>query len=160
MIDACDERGRGEFLSVLADPATTFDVNEHIRLCLGCVGRTLEPEVAAALVLREMFELSNDECAEIAGVTESVHRHRLSEARTHMTREFDNLCALVRKDGPCHQCTTLRDAAPPSQRGPELPAQPITFDDRLRIARGVGEGGTAYAALETYFHRALAERDH
>lgn len=154
MVEACDERGAVEVARELSDPSVAFDVREHVAFCFGCVGRSLEPELALALVLREVFGLSNDECAAISGVTEPVHRHRLERARAQMSETYDQLCALVRKDGPCHQCSTLRSLAPAGQRGPELPAPPLAFDERVGLAREAGGAGTSYARLRDYFLRA------
>lgn len=162
MIDACSERGAEAVGGIFADASVAFDVHEHVAFCFGCVGRSLEPEVAAALVLREVFGLANDECARIAGTSEPVHRHRLREARASMEREFEGLCALVRKDGPCHQCSTLRSAAPPERRGPALPIFPLPLDARIEMVRGARTEGTAYAALRDHFHdvsRAMNEAE-
>lgn len=153
MIDACDEHGRESMGHAFADPSVSFDVHEHVAFCFGCVGRTLEPEEGAALVLREVFGLANEESASACGVTESVFRHRLSSARSAMTREYESLCALVNKSGPCHQCKTLREVAPEGQKGPELPAEGLDLNERIRITREALNEGTAYAALRDYFAR-------
>lgn len=151
MIDACDPRAGRALLPIFEDASVSFDVREHIAFCFGCVGRTLEPEESVALVLCEVAGLSNDEAARACGVTESVLRHRLSVARASMTAEFEGLCALVRKDGPCHQCSTLRELAPEGRRGPALPAMPLSLDDRLAITREASIDGTAYDALRAHF---------
>jgi len=50
-----------------------------------------------------------------------VLRHRLSDARKHMQRSFEGLCAIVAKQGVCYQCSGLRDTFPADQRGPSVP---------------------------------------
>jgi RNA polymerase sigma-70 factor, ECF subfamily len=156
MIDACSDAGREQLVDVFEDPSVAFDVHEHIAFCFGCVGRTLEPEENAAIVLREVLSLSNEECARILGVSESIFRHRLSAARAQMEREYEGLCALVNKDGPCHQCRTLREVSPEHRRGPSLPVFPLPFAERLRLTMGAHTEGTAYASLRDHFLRASA----
>jgi RNA polymerase sigma-70 factor, ECF subfamily len=38
-------------------------------------------------------------------------RHRLASARAAMQDKYDGLCALVNKQGMCHQCKGLSDVA-------------------------------------------------
>jgi RNA polymerase sigma-70 factor (ECF subfamily) len=153
MVDACNDAGREQLLGVFEDASVAFDVHEHISFCFGCVGRTLDPEENAALVLREVLALSNQECANILGVTESVFRHRLSAARTKMEAEYEGLCALVNKAGPCHQCRTLREVSPEGRRGPPLPMFPLPFAERVRLTAGGHTEGTPYAVLRDHFVR-------
>jgi RNA polymerase sigma-70 factor (ECF subfamily) len=153
MVDACGDAGREQLLGIFQDPSVAFDVHEHIAFCFGCVGRTLDPEENAALVLREVLGLPNQACADVLGVSEPVFRHRLSSARARMEREYEGLCALVKKDGPCHQCRTLREVSPEGRRGPDLPVVPLPFADRLRIAAGAHTEGTPYALLRDHFAR-------
>lgn len=98
-----------------------FDVREHIAFCFVCVGRSLPPEEQAALVLRDVFELSNDEAAAVLDVSTSVLRHALARARATMQATYDGLCRLVSKQGVCYQCTGLRETFAPERRGPDVP---------------------------------------
>jgi RNA polymerase sigma-70 factor (ECF subfamily) len=154
MVDACNDAGREQLLGIFEDPSVAFDVHEHISFCFGCVGRTLDPEENAAIVLREVLGLGNQECAQVLGVTESVFRHRLSAARERMEREYEGLCALVNKAGPCHQCRTLREVAPEGRQGPALPVFPLPFAERLRLTLAAHTEGTPYALLRDHFSRA------
>jgi RNA polymerase sigma-70 factor, ECF subfamily len=156
MVDACDDAGREQLLGIFEDPSIAFDVHEHLAFCFGCIGRTLDPEEHAAIVLREVLSLSNQECADVLGITESVLRHRLSAARARMEQEYEGLCALVNKAGPCHQCRTLREVAPEGRRGPSLPVFPLPFAERLGMVRRAHTEGTPYAALRDHFARASA----
>jgi RNA polymerase sigma-70 factor (ECF subfamily) len=153
MVDACDERGRASVESRYAEPAAAFDVNEHIAFCLTCVGRTLEPEAHAALVLREVLELPHADAAAALEVTESVYRHALAEGRAAMEAEFEGLCALVKKEGACYQCRALRDLAPAGRRGPPLPGPGLSFEERLRRARGAAGRGD----LDAYFFSTIRQ---
>jgi RNA polymerase sigma-70 factor, ECF subfamily len=96
-------------------PDFQYDVAEHVAYCFACVGRSLEPETSAALLLVEVFDFKNMEAASILGLSESTLRHRLAAARAHMETTFDGLCALVNKGGACHQCATLRGMCPPGR---------------------------------------------
>jgi len=120
---------------VLMSPSFRYDVKEHVAFCFTCVGRSLDPELQAALVLREVEELSNQEAANALGLSESVFRHRLSEARATMESSFEGLCALVNKRGVCYQCSGLRDAIPdPARRGEPAP-EGLSFARRLKVVR-------------------------
>jgi RNA polymerase sigma-70 factor (ECF subfamily) len=112
---------RGEVIATTKDAEFEFDVREHISFCFTCVARSLSPEEEAAVVLREVLSLSNREAADALGVTESVLRHRLSDGRRSMEKSFDGLCALVNKEGMCHQCEGFRGATAAERRGPRLP---------------------------------------
>ena len=147
-------------LETLARPGAVYDAREHLAFCFSCVGRSLSPEEAAALLLREVFEFSNKDAASICGVSESVLRHRLSAARHAMQDAFDGLCGLVAKTGVCHQCKGLRDNAPAENRGPEVPTMPEDRDARWRVRLQVVReadllDGTA-AELHRLMFRAVA----
>jgi RNA polymerase sigma-70 factor, ECF subfamily len=128
-----------------------FEAREHIAYCFSCVTRSLSPEEAAALLLREVFGYSNDEASRICDVSEPVLRHRLSAARAAMKDAFDDLCGLVSKHGVCHQCAGLRGAAPPDKRGPAPPdlsgERDASFRRRLSIVRDADLERGASAAL-------------
>ena len=148
-------------VELLRDEELAFDVSEHIAFCFSCVARSLPPEEAAALLLREVFGFSNAEAAKICGVSQSVLRHRLSAGRTAMQDTFERLCALVNKDGVCYQCTGLRDQAHAAGRGPELPS--LTGENslrrRLHIVASAGlEDGRA-AALHRLMFRAVGDSE-
>ena len=116
----CERTGAAaEVMSIVASPDFSFDVNQHIACCFSCVGRSLDPELQAALVLREVYELTNDEAAKQLGISRSVLRHRVAEARETMMSRYDRLCALVGKQGVCYQCEALREGAHPERRGPD-----------------------------------------
>ncbi|MCA9688503.1 MAG: RNA polymerase sigma factor [Nannocystaceae bacterium] len=140
-----------------------FEAREHIAFCFSCVSRSLPPEEAAALLLREVFGYSNREAARICGVSESVLRHRLSAGRLSLQDAFAGLCGLVRKEGVCYQCEGLRDQAPAARQGSPLPDLGGDGDSSLRrrlaIVRDADlEGGRA-AALHRLMFRAVADTE-
>ncbi|MBI3200689.1 MAG: RNA polymerase sigma factor [Myxococcales bacterium] len=106
-----------------------FDVREHIAFCFTCVARSLPPDEQAALVLREVLELSNDEAADLVAVSTSVLRHHLAAARATMQTRYEGLCRLVSKQGVCYQCTGLRETFGPGRGGPPVPTLAAEGDD-------------------------------
>jgi len=145
--------------TILMSPTFHYDVKEHVAFCYTCVGRSLDPELQAALLLRDVQQLSNLEAAKTLGLSESIFRHRLSEARSTMERTFEGLCALVNKQGVCYQCRGLRDAIPEaSQRGDPAPEM-LPYQRRLEVVRecDVDEGRSQ--ALHDLFWRRIAEHE-
>jgi len=142
----------------LSAPDFTYEVNEHIAYCFTCVGRTLEPEEQAALVLRDVLGLSNDEAAKALGLTRSVLRHRLAQARHHMQTTYEGLCALVRKEGVCWQCAGLRGVAPEGKRGPE-PVTSLDWAERLRVVREAALDRGRSHELHDFFFRLTDEQE-
>jgi RNA polymerase sigma-70 factor (ECF subfamily) len=142
-----------ELAGEMSRPEFRYEVAEHIAYCFSCIARSLDPEDSAALILREVLDLPNREAARIADLSESAFRHRLAAARRTMTEAFDGLCALINKQGACHQCSTLRGLCPPDRQGP--PVEPLgdvttgdpdaLLDRRLDAVRGadVVAGSTA-----------------
>lgn len=133
--------------------SSAFDAREHIAFCFGCVSRSLPVEEQAALVLRDVLELSNDEAAKALDVTTSVLRHRLASARETMQQRYAGLCRLVSKDGVCYQCEGLRSAFPEEQRGPAVPeladASPEdAMRKRLQVVRDADLDGPGRALHE------------
>lgn len=149
---------------VHSDPEFVFDAHEHIAFCFTCVARSLPPEQEAALVLRDVFGLSNAEAAKTLGVSHSVLRHHLARARTHMQTAFDGLCALVNKEGMCHQCSGLRRSMPPGRQGVPVPAlgeadapRQQRYRHRLTVVREANLESGRCASLHAMLYRRLAE---
>lgn len=151
-----NEQKLAELVGALRDPGLRYDVREHVAFCFTCVGRSLPPDQQAALLLREVFELTNREAAEALGVSESVLRHHLSAARGEMERHFRGTCALVNKAGVCCQCSALREIVPEARRGPEAPALPEGLDARLEIVRRADLVGGATREFHRMLYRRIA----
>jgi RNA polymerase sigma-70 factor (ECF subfamily) len=147
----------------LASESTRFDAREHIAFCFGCVSRSLPPDEQAALVLRDVLELSNEEAARVLDVTTSVLRHRLASARGAMQARYEGLCRLVSKTGVCHQCEGLREAFPEERQGPPVPVLAEATDTprsayrrRLAVVRSADVEGGAADAFHAFLWRVLA----
>jgi RNA polymerase sigma-70 factor (ECF subfamily) len=144
----------GEVMAAASAPEFAFEVREHIAYCFACVGRSLPPDEMAALVLRDVMELSAREATNVLGISDSVLRHRLSAARSAMTERFEGLCTLVSKTGICHQCAGLRMLAPEDKRGGAFP-DVAALADRAAVVRSAEPG--SMAALHDIFWRRTAE---
>jgi len=145
----------GELGGELARPDFRYEVGEHVAYCFSCVGRSLDPEESAAVLLREVFELPNHEAAKVLELSESTFRHRLAAGRRTMETAFDGLCALVGKQGACHQCATLRELSPPERRGPDVPAL-ASYDDRLALVRAADAATGTTARIHAAMLRFIA----
>jgi RNA polymerase sigma-70 factor (ECF subfamily) len=124
---------RQEIMNLLQDEELSFDVHTHIAACFTCVARSLDPMEEAAIVLREIFEYTNDEAARALGITEPVLRNHLAAARASMQKTYEGLCALVNKQGICHQCAGFRNAVPEPRKGPVVaPLEGSGVEERFR----------------------------
>ncbi len=92
-----------------------YDVREHIDFCFTCLAKTLTIEQQVALILKDVYHFSRKEISEIMDKTEGVVKHLLFDARQLMMDIFDQRCALISKNGVCHQCTELAGIYNPKQ---------------------------------------------
>ncbi|TXD90164.1 RNA polymerase sigma factor [Subsaximicrobium wynnwilliamsii] len=92
-----------------------YEVKEHIDFCFTCISKTLTLEEQIALILKDIYAFSRTEIAHILGKTEGVVKHLLFNGRKTMIEIFDNRCALINKNGACHQCTELAGIYNPKQ---------------------------------------------
>lgn len=121
-------------LALVASPETKAIAREHVAACFACVIRNLPPQRAASLLLREVSGFSNEEIAEILGATSGQVKNWLQEGRAAMTARYEATCALVRKDGVCHQCEEL-DGFMRAGQGSPAGNGPLDFDARLALVR-------------------------
>ncbi|HBY64248.1 MAG TPA: hypothetical protein DEH78_30870 [Solibacterales bacterium] len=153
---------------LLSSPDFSFDIREHIAFCFACLGRTLEPEDQAAILLREVLGFTNEEAARIVELSEPVFRHRLSAARAKLIADYDGLCQLINKTGACWQCRGLREFVQEDKRGPDLvqiavkPGIAVTpetlFEARLDIVRLADlENGVSRLMHTEFFHDIAAQ---
>lgn len=150
-----------EIGSIAARPGFSYEYREHIAYCFSCIGRSLPPTEAAAVLLREVFEFTNEEAATIVSLSVSTFRHRLASGRSQMMQTFEDRCALVRKEGVCWQCKALRTHLPGDRRGPEVETlraseaddKETLFARRLTVIRDVESGTKSAGELHDYFLR-------
>ncbi len=99
--------------------AGSYDIREHISTCFTCISKTLPVESQVALMLKEVYDFSVKEIMLILGKTEGVVKYLLQSARKTMNGIFDHRCALVNKNGVCHQCSELNGWFNPEQNQQE-----------------------------------------
>lgn len=118
-------------------PHGQFEVREHISFCLACISKSLPLEQQICLLLREVYEFKISELAQIMDTTEAITKYYLHAARSKMVTIFDNRCALVKKDGICHQCSELNGIFNPKQNFEEE-------KNKIEFARKAGDPDREY----------------
>lgn len=96
-----------------------FEIREHIDFCFTCISKTLPIEQQVALMLKDVYDFSVNEISRILDESEGVVKHLLVNARKTMRRIFDHRCALINKEGICHQCSELNGLHNPKQNQQE-----------------------------------------
>jgi RNA polymerase sigma-70 factor, ECF subfamily len=103
-----NENLRNEIIKVHeTSPDAKYDMKEHIDTCFTCISKNLPIENQIALMLKDVYEFSVSEICLILDKTEGIVKYLLQDGRKTMTDIFDNRCALVNKNGVCHQCSEL-----------------------------------------------------
>ena len=107
---------RAEFWRVHdTSAAGVYEMREHIDFCFTCISKTLLIENQVALILKDMYDFQVKEICLILGKSEGVVKHLLIEARAIMTDIFEHRCALINKNGICHQCSHINEIFNPKQ---------------------------------------------
>src|SRR5882757_7968470 len=89
--------------------AGAYEIKEHIDFCFTCISKTLPIENQVALILKDIYDFQIREICLILGKTEGVIKHLLNDARNIMTDIFEHRCALINKNGVCHQCSHINE---------------------------------------------------
>jgi len=96
-------------------PHGQFEAKEHIAFCFTCIAKTLPLEQQLCIFLKDVYEFKLAEIAAILDITEAMVKYYLNAARTKMINIFDGRCALINKQGVCHQCSELNGVFNPKQ---------------------------------------------
>jgi len=99
--------------------AGAYEMKEHIDYCFTCMSKTLPIERQVTLILKDIYDFQIREIALILGKTEGVIKYLLNDARNVMTDIFDHRCALINKNGVCHQCSHINEIFNPKQNQQE-----------------------------------------
>jgi RNA polymerase sigma-70 factor (ECF subfamily) len=157
----------GEMMQIRQhSPQGAFEIREHIAFCFACISKSLPLEQHIALLLKEVYEFKVREIAEIMAETEAMVKYYLHTARSRMIQIFDGRCALINKEGVCHQCTELNGIFNPKQQAQEETAKIAMaraaesgdkehlFDLRMEVVRGIDpfESGAAELQLHHLAH--------
>ncbi len=120
--------------ALVATPEMTNVVREHLDTCFGCVVRNLPEAQAASVLLRELHGFSVAEISGILGARPTQVKNWIQTGRGTMQDRYAETCALVTKQGVCHQCTELSDFV----RAPGPAALGMSdgvMDERLSVIR-------------------------
>ncbi len=100
-------------------PQGNFEIKEHVAFCFTCISKSLPLEQQIALLLKEVYGFKVQEIAIIMDQTEAMVKYYLHVSRGRMIDIFDQRCALINKQGVCHQCTELNGIFNPKQNAQE-----------------------------------------
>jgi RNA polymerase sigma-70 factor (ECF subfamily) len=100
-------------------PYGAYEMKEHIDYCFTCISKTLLIENQVALILMNIYDFKVKEISMILDKTEGVVKHLLNDARNTMTDIFEHRCALINKNGVCHQCSHINEIFNPKQNQQE-----------------------------------------
>lgn len=96
-------------------PQGQFEVKEHITFCLTCISKSLPLEQQICVLLKEVYDFKVSEIVEILQTTEAMVKYYLHTSRSKMVNIFEGRCALINKEGVCHQCSELNGIFNPKQ---------------------------------------------
>jgi RNA polymerase sigma-70 factor (ECF subfamily) len=143
-------------------PQGQFEIREHIAFCFTCVAKSLPLEQHLALLLKEVYAFKVKEIAHILRLSEAMVKYHLHLARGTMMGIFDRRCALINKQGICHQCTELNGLFNPKQSAQEElvkiemvreaanPDRQALLDLRLQILRELDPFTSGAAELQLH----------
>ncbi len=84
-----------------------YDIKEHVDTCFTCISKNLPIENQIALMLKDVYDFSILEICLILEKSEGTIKYLVQGGRKTMTTIFDHRCALINKNGVCHQCSEL-----------------------------------------------------
>jgi RNA polymerase sigma-70 factor (ECF subfamily) len=120
--DICREKALAnpDYFSEIASIMQTstqaqFEVREHISFCLTCISKSLPLEQQICLLLKEIYEFKVAEIADILQISEPMVKYYLHTSRSKMIEIYEGRCALINKQGTCHQCSELNGIFNPKQ---------------------------------------------
>jgi len=100
-------------------PNGQYEAKEHIAFCFTCISKSLPLEQQLCVFLKEVYEFKVSEIAIILNTTEAMVKYYLHTGRSKMISIFEGKCALINKEGVCHQCSELNGIFNPKQNTQE-----------------------------------------
>jgi RNA polymerase sigma-70 factor (ECF subfamily) len=143
-------------------PYGQFEIKEHIAFCFTCIAKSLPLEQQIGILLKEAYEFKVSEIAQILDTTEAMVKYYLHTGRAKLIDIFDGRCALINKQGICHQCSELNGMYNPKQkfeeeaakidmaREAETAGKERLLDLRLQIIRGIDPFTSGAAELQLH----------
>lgn len=98
-----------------SSPQAAFEIKEHITFCLTCISKSLPLEQQICMLLKEVYDFKVSEIVDIVQTTEAMVKYYLHTGRTKMVQIYEGRCALINKEGTCHQCSELNGIFNPKQ---------------------------------------------
>lgn len=92
-----------------------YEIKEHIDTCFTCLSKNLLLESQIALMLKDVYDFSIKEIMLILDKSEGKVKYLVQGARNSLSEIFERKCALVNKNGICHQCSELNGWFNPKQ---------------------------------------------
>lgn len=154
-------------------PQGQFELKEHITFCLTCISKSLPLEQQICLLLKEVYAFKVEEIATIVDTTEAMVKYYLHTGRSKMIKIFDGRCALINKEGACHQCSELNGIFNPQQntqeelmkiemvRAAEKGDKEQLFDLRMQIIKDIDpflSGGAKLQLHHLEYNRKVMEK--
>ncbi len=96
-------------------PHGQFEIREHITFCLTCISKSLPLEQQVCILLKEVYDFKVSEIGQIINTSEAMVKYYLHTSRSKMIDIFERRCALINKEGVCHQCSELNGIFNPKQ---------------------------------------------
>lgn len=143
-------------------PQGAFEIKEHITFCFTCISKSLPLEQQLCLFLKEVYEFKVSEIVTILDTTEAMVKYYLHTGRAKMINIFDGRCALVNKEGVCHQCSELNGVFNPKQKFQEEAMKiemareaqnadkEALFDMRMKIVQSIDPFESMAAELQLH----------
>jgi len=143
-------------------PEARFEIREHITFCLTCIAKSLPLEQHISILAKEIYDFKTSEIAEILQTTEAMVKYHLHTGRSKMERIYEGRCALINKNGTCHQCSELNGMFNPAQdfeveknkiefaRKASDPDRQKLLDLRLKVMKETDPFHSAGAPLQLY----------
>lgn len=103
----------------MTSPHGQYEAKEHIAFCFTCISKSLPLEQQLCVFLKEVYEFKVSEITTILGTTEAMVKYYLHTGRSKMINIFDGRCAVINKEGVCHQCSELNGIFNPKQNTQE-----------------------------------------
>jgi RNA polymerase sigma-70 factor (ECF subfamily) len=111
-----DQKFFGEAMNIRAtSPQGQFEIKEHIAFCFTCISKSLPLEQQLCIFLKEVYGFKVDEITTILSTTEAMVKYYLHTGRSKMISIFEGRCAIINKNGACHQCSELNGIFNPKQ---------------------------------------------
>jgi RNA polymerase sigma-70 factor, ECF subfamily len=143
-------------------PQAQFEIKEHIAFCFSCIAKSLPLEQQICILLKEVYEFKVNEITQIIDASEAMVKYYLHTGRSKMITVFDGRCALINKQGVCHQCSELNGIFNPKQkfqeeavkidmaREAEKAGKEHLFDLRMKVVKGIDPFESDAAELQLH----------